>query len=110
MIGSRSLDNYLFRPKEELFDIEQDPLELNNLAEDPEHAELLKKMRSQLETWQHETHDLWLYRDGQSLEMLDRYGKDGLRVPNRFDMDNIKPFNESQGTMGTLRSDIAESL
>ena len=110
MIGSRSLDNYLFRPNEELFDIEKDPLELTNLADDPEHADLLKKMRSQLETWQHDTHDLWLYRDGQSLEMLDRYGKDGLRVPNRFDMDNKTPFDESRGTTGTLRSAIAESL
>lgn len=110
MIGSRSLDNYLFRPNEELFDIEQDPLELHNLADSAEHADLLKQMRSQLESWQHDTHDLWLYRDSQSLEMLDRYGKDGLTVPNRFDMNSEKPFDESKGTIGTLRATVSQAL
>lgn len=110
MIGSRSLDNYLFRPNEELFDIEQDPLELTNLAKSPEHQDLLKDMRRTLESWQHDTHDLWLYRDSQSLEMLDRYGNDGLRVPDRFDMDSKRPFDTSNGTLGTKREAITEAL
>jgi N-sulfoglucosamine sulfohydrolase len=33
------------KPKEELYDIEKDPYELNNLAETPDYAEILKAMR-----------------------------------------------------------------
>lgn len=36
------------RPAEQLFDIETDPHELNNLAEDPKHAERLAELRSRL--------------------------------------------------------------
>ena len=52
MIGSRSLKNYLFRPSEELFDLENDPEEIDNLAEDPAHKELLLQLRETLEQWQ----------------------------------------------------------
>ena len=33
------------------------------------------------------TKDPWLYRDSASLLMLSRYAKDGLELPDRFDMD-----------------------
>ena len=52
MIGTRTLQNYLFRPAEELFDLEKDPEEVNNLADDPKHQQLLLQMRSKLERWQ----------------------------------------------------------
>ncbi|RSH80451.1 uncharacterized protein EHS24_009031 [Apiotrichum porosum] len=91
VIGSRTLKNYLFRPAEELFDLEADPDEVINLATDPAHCDLLADLRLQLEQWQQTTHDMWLVRDGCSLEMVQRYGKDGLVLPDRFDIDADKP-------------------
>jgi N-sulfoglucosamine sulfohydrolase len=91
VIGSRSLKNYLFRLAEELFDLETDPDEVHNLASDPAHAEVLADIRLKLEQWQQATHDPWLVRDGCSLEMVARYGKDGLVLPDRFDIDADKP-------------------
>ena len=38
-------------PKEMLFAIDEDPYELNNLAEDPEHAAALAQMRNELAAW-----------------------------------------------------------
>ena len=46
------------RPAEELYDLNSDPDEMNNLAADPGYASTLAKFRQQLETWQKETHDI----------------------------------------------------
>ena len=45
------------RPIEELFDVEQDPHQLRNLAEDPEYLPVLRRMRSALELWIAQTQD-----------------------------------------------------
>jgi len=45
------------RPREELYDVEADPHELRNLADDPAHAATLGEMRRLLEAWQRDTDD-----------------------------------------------------
>jgi len=45
------------KPDEELYDIKNDPYEINNLAASPEHRQTLKKMRAILERWIEETGD-----------------------------------------------------
>ncbi len=45
------MQSYLYRPAEELFDLERDPCELENLAARPEHAERLAAMRAELRAW-----------------------------------------------------------
>ena len=45
------------RPKEELFDLEQDPLETRNLAERPEYHETLAALRQRLDRWMTDTND-----------------------------------------------------
>ena len=46
-------------PEEQLFDVVQDPYEINNLADSskPEHREALARMRGALQTWMVETGD-----------------------------------------------------
>ncbi|KAK5174564.1 uncharacterized protein LTR77_001645 [Saxophila tyrrhenica] len=101
MIGNRTLKDYIFRPPEELYDLEKDPQELHNLASGEAHKEILLDMREKLSLWQKETKDLWLYRDGQSITMLTRYANDGLEVPDRLDFDVEEP-----GTMGVPKTDL----
>ena len=91
MIGNRPLKSYIFRPPEELYDLENDPYELHDLASDPQHESLLLGMRETLSKWQKQTKDLWLYRDGQSVTNLSRYAKDGLQIPDRLDFDVEEP-------------------
>jgi len=45
------------RPFEELFDIEQDPHQLRNLADDPDYLPVLRQMRTALEFWIADTQD-----------------------------------------------------
>jgi N-sulfoglucosamine sulfohydrolase len=45
------------RPKEELYDLQADPHELHNLAEDPQAAKILKEHRKKLDEWIRKTED-----------------------------------------------------
>lgn len=55
--AARKVRRYQQRPGEELYDLRNDPLEFNNLAESPEHREKLEAMRSRLTEWLHQQGD-----------------------------------------------------
>jgi N-sulfoglucosamine sulfohydrolase len=95
MMGQRTLKDYIFRPPEELYDLETDPAEVRNLADDPAHKNKLLEMRAALEQWQNDTEDLWLWRDGTSVwrYRMHGYHRDGLQIPDRFDFDPENPGN-----------------
>jgi N-sulfoglucosamine sulfohydrolase len=46
-----------FRPEVELYDLENDPYEIKNLAENPEYKPVLNKMRRALSDWMEESGD-----------------------------------------------------
>lgn len=93
MLGRRRLQSYIFRGPEELFDLQNDPEELVNLAGRPEFESVLKTMRTELEAWQHATDDPWLFRDGVSVMTTWKAQNAGLRLPDRFDFDPKDPGN-----------------
>ena len=45
------------RPREELYNLLQDPYEINNLIDSPDHAKIAKRFREKLDTWQDEIDD-----------------------------------------------------
>ncbi|MEM7011881.1 MAG: sulfatase [Verrucomicrobiota bacterium] len=55
---------YQHRPGVELYDITKDPLEWNNLAENPEYAPEIEKLREKLDAWMESQGDL-----GQDTEL-----------------------------------------
>ena len=67
------------KPREELYDTEQDPHEIRNLAADPAYGAKLKQMRQALDEWMHETDDLGeipeqeLIRGGLVADKLSEY-------------------------------------
>jgi N-sulfoglucosamine sulfohydrolase len=65
MLGERGVEQFLRRPRAELYDLRKDPKELRNVANDPAHAQALAELRRRLRAWQEETRDPWLilYRD-----------------------------------------------
>ncbi|KAJ5696979.1 hypothetical protein N7536_007391 [Penicillium majusculum] len=95
MIGERKLKDYFFRAPEELYDLENDPNEVNNLVKDPEHAAVLEDLRTKLEIWQRRTEDPWLYRDGVSTWFVRYHFPAGLKIPDRLDFDAEQPGNQN---------------
>ena len=60
MYGQRTVEQYIHRPKFELFDLQNDPNEAKNLADDPNYASILKEMQGKLQTFQKKTKDPWI--------------------------------------------------
>jgi N-sulfoglucosamine sulfohydrolase len=60
--GQRSVSAYVQRPEFELYDLESDPFESQNLATDPAHAELLARYQERLRDFQRRTSDPWLLK------------------------------------------------
>lgn len=94
-VGGRKLQDYFFRPPEELYDLDADPNELKNLVKDPAHEEALNDLRVKLEQWQRRSEDPWLYRDGISLLFVRHHVEEGMKMPDRVDFDADTP--ESRG-------------
>lgn len=55
-----------FKPKEELYDLKNDPDQLNNLASDPQYSHVLTEMRNKMSEWQSR------YPDNGLADMKDR--------------------------------------
>ncbi|MBD3674134.1 MAG: sulfatase [Planctomycetaceae bacterium] len=52
------------RPPEELYDMQTDPWELNNLVHDPYYSDMLRRMRGNLHEWIEKTGDLGAQPEG----------------------------------------------
>jgi arylsulfatase A-like enzyme len=77
----------------QLFDLESDPLELNNLADDPEHAKRVDTMMNRLKEWQQQLDD------DQPLHLLNQFDLTGQeRSPDRHQPGRIreKYFDQKQ--------------
>ena len=96
MLGHRPLKSYLKRPAEELYAIENDPDEIQNLAPNPDYRAILVEFRTKLEQWQMKTGDPFLLRDGVSLPVMKAYINAGesLDLPDRFELPLDRPGNK----------------
>jgi N-sulfoglucosamine sulfohydrolase len=60
--GSRTIEAYVHRPREELYDVAADPDEIVNLAGSTEYAKILVELREKVATWQKKTDDPWMIK------------------------------------------------
>ena len=62
LYGKRTVAAYVDRPAFELYDLEKDPDEVVNLADQPAHAATLADLKSKLKQFQQRTQDPWLHK------------------------------------------------
>ncbi|XP_071479780.1 N-sulphoglucosamine sulphohydrolase-like [Diadema antillarum] len=55
----KTLNKYYYRDEWELYDLQNDPHEVVNLANDPAHQDVRQNLTSQLHSWLMETDDTW---------------------------------------------------
>jgi N-sulfoglucosamine sulfohydrolase len=60
--GRRSVDAYLHRPRFELYDLQTDPDEVNDLAGDPAQAQRVAGFCERLQAFQRQTKDPWIHK------------------------------------------------
>ncbi|WP_344788695.1 sulfatase [Postechiella marina] len=58
--GKRKVKDYMFHPEFELFDLDKDPGELNNLATNANFEAVLENMKKKMKAFQLKTKDPWL--------------------------------------------------
>lgn len=86
------------RPPEELYDLQIDPFEINNLADNPEYAVQLKSLRNRLDKWMIETAD-----QGRTPESERMYDSDMQLYLNRVK----SPARGGKDAVTTLKENIA---
>ena len=64
------------RPAEELYDLENDPWETKNLADDPKYASIKKRLEKALEDWMIQTRDTGLLPEPLMTKLAKEYGSE----------------------------------
>ena len=101
------------KPVEMLFDLQEDPDEVNNLAQSPGHAALLEVMRDRLSYHMNRINDLSLYPES---EMIEHALEDGIGYGHEHQRDirqllricnlALEPFDQAErNLMRALRTE-----
>jgi len=78
------------KPKEELFDVWNDPYELNDLSSNPDYHEKLLTMRAACKDWTNNIHDTGLIPEAQLIAKMLPNGQQGLTLDPVFHIENNK--------------------
>lgn len=88
------------KPEEELYDTQNDPFELHNLADKPEYNEKKKELRAQLYQWMRQTTDKGFIPEKEWVEMLWPNMKQPVTEPPVFTVHKNKTVALSCPTAG----------
>ena len=95
------------KPVEELYDTRADPHEVRNVAGDPAHAEILERMRAELEAWQVEIGDLGMVPEAVLIEEQRPGGEFARTAPPTVSVEPIS--GETGGDAGRVRVTLASA-
>lgn len=61
-LGKKPIQEFLYRPRFELYDLNTDPNETFNLSADPKYQEILEGLQLKIQNFQQMTSDPWAYK------------------------------------------------
>jgi len=70
--AAKKVEMFIYRPAEELYDVEKDPYELNNLADDPKYRSLMDSLKNRLLAWMDQQGDKGIETEMLALERQGR--------------------------------------
>ncbi|AWI10633.1 hypothetical protein CKA38_09955 [Ereboglobus luteus] len=86
----QAYNTWRFPPEYELYDLNNDPDEWNNLAGNPEYKETLERLKNELYKWRKETKDMIL--DPKKLQMLNKEMESAFKNMKTRDYRKDKSF------------------
>ncbi len=78
------------KPAEELYDVTKDPWEVNNLANNPEYANVLEEMRKETSDWMSDINDSGLIPEGELSSINDKEFIFDYVRSDAYDYEKIK--------------------
>lgn len=75
------------RPKIELYDLNNDPHELNNLADKKEYAGKIRELSNELDNWINDYNDIWSYSE---IELINNFWPNGNQLKVEQPIVNIQ--------------------
>ncbi len=88
------------RPPEELYDCENDPYQINNLADDPEYKDVLKSMSNRLNKWMLNTKDMGSISESEMIDNMWSGKVQPVTAPPELIIINEEPENMTKTTSG----------
>ncbi len=94
----------LFRPKpvEELFDLQNDPQEQNNLAGKPEYADKIKEMSSLVNDWMVQHYDTGLLNEGEYMKRAENSDKSVYETVRQYPQADFQKIAEAARLSGRV--------
>jgi N-sulfoglucosamine sulfohydrolase len=97
------------KPVEELYDWQNDPQELKNLASDPAYAEIKNRLKNKMQDWMVETRDLGLLPEAEYMIRSEGSSPyEYARESGEYDVEEILEVAEMVGISG--EPELAEKL
>ena len=102
------------KPAEELYDVSTDPWEVNNLADDPQYAEVLERMRAETNRWMSEIKDTGLMPEGEmssknedqpSFSYVHSEAYDFEKIKHAADIASLRDENHLDKIIGFLKDE-----
>jgi len=86
------------RPREELYNLVQDPYEINNLIDSPDHAKIANRFRGKLDDWQDQIDDKG--RIEEPAEIIAHWEKEMIRAYDKGLAERPKNWYETAPALG----------
>jgi len=87
------VSKYHFRPEFELFDCNADPLEMNNVADNPEYAKVVTRLKGKLDDWMTDQGDQGIQTELDAIYHASKaMGKSKAEVDAAWEKKNAKWF------------------